>query len=1209
MFLSMFFFSSISIPMELPIKVDMDKIKSNELPEPYPLTRERICLNGIWDFYPIIDKSPKHGPILEKIPPLPVEKEWKKFQVPAKWRKIVPELAAVEFDFPKEWVKANRAWYRRDFTIPESMRRKRIKLKFNGVLVYTKVFVNDKSVGKHFCGVTPFEFDITHLIKFGQQNVLRMYVVNSDIHYIKKPVSRYKFTSRAPIYYSYSQGSAGIWQDVYLVSEPKVTVENVQIITSTRKKQITAKITISNYLDKPLRLLVAPSVTKLTGDPVKSLEAQDITVPAKSYKLVIFNRSWTKPKLWSPEEPNLYYLNTKILKDGTLVDENFQRFGFREFWINGKDFILNGHQIRLKGDWIGLTGASPDAHLRPEHLKLYFKIFKDANYAGTRIKGIDQTETALNICDEIGLPIIATGISDGPRFFDPAYTQEAMEHSVEDVRDWIKRDRNHPSILIWSTENEDNAPYKKNVFDRYVALDRTIIELDSTRPFMHDGDKYGGGDFHGWAPIKNFHYPGRTISLERQIYQFSEWNKNGKKPLILGEALLCGDEFTKFGGLFRQIGDKVWGELDHRYMEFDRIIKITTGGWRSYGLSGIMLHDNKTAILNAPLPAHLSGDEKRILQFEWKNYETPFAKPKYLLRSNLYFYNPWIDSIPSVIKTPMFETIKQAFAPKLVTLARSTDHNFWAGDEVTKNAYVINDSSDEIIGAYLKWRLSEYDGKEIISNKISLDIAQGDIKPFLIKFRMPRSQERELFKLEVYLVSSDGETISSNTQEITAYPHLSKLPQIKKPVFLYDKIGKTANLFKQQGISYQLIGLNDLSRLSPNGSVLIIGCNSMDKELIKISRLISSFTQKGGRLLAFEQETMHKCSRSFAFIRAPKHPIFNGLPPDRLKLWRTKHKEISGSTLGSDMGLNQKALIEVVSNDRDDIFSDFSPVVVETQPEKGRMVVCNLHITDACEQGEPEALIMLRNMLEYISQPVLANIRYIRYIGNKETKQFFSKIVGESNLKETLFENWNDIQNEDSVLILDNSNKDSNLVLNKKKISSFANQGGTVLYAGGYRFNGFHWLPISIDTRELPIKIKSPGKTSFGAFHLWKRSDDPILDGLGDLYVLESKRAKQYYIGDQIEGLIHGFLKPQAPWETGFEIATTETCSYKGLRRRPYYGTSGDAALIFMKHGKGMYILSLIPTKPTKLSTKLYSTILSNIGVSCKNYEPLSIFN
>lgn len=1184
LFLCLFFFSGLSVSMELPIGVDMTRFNLKDLPGPYPLTRERICLNGVWDFFPIVDEKPRHGPILEKIPPMPSEKDWKKFQVPAKWRKICAHMAAVEFDFTRDWVKANRAWYRRDFTVPASMRGKRIKLCFKGILVYTEIFVNDTSVGKHYCGVTPFELDITDVVNVEQKNTLRMYVVNSDIHYIKKSVSRYEYTSRAPIYYSYSQGSAGIWQDVYLVAEPNVVIEDVQVITSTRKKEITAKISLANYADNTFHLLVRPTVTELAGDIVNSLGFQNVTISGNSKTVLVFKKTWPNPELWSPEKPNLYRLHTEVTEDGTILDEHFQRFGFREFWCEGKDFMLNGRRISLKGDWLGLTGASPDAHLRAEYMRMYYESFKKANYLGTRVMGIDQTETALDICDEIGLPIIATGISDGPRFFDPAYMQEAMEHSLKDMQDWIRRDRNHPCILIWSTENEDQAPGKKEVFDRYLALDSTIMEIDPTRPFMHDGDGCGGGDFKGWAPIKNFHYSGRRLSLERQIHQFAKWREQGGKPFVLGEIMGCADEFTKYGGLFRQIGEMVWGDLEYRYKEFDRIIKLTTGGWRSYGLSGIILHGNRLAILNAPLNASFPGREERMLGFHWDDLNTPFAKPKFLYRSNLDFFNPWIDTVPPFIQTPMFESVKQAFAPILVTLARSTDHNFWSGEEVTKNVYVINEAPGDVRDASLYWRLSDYEGKEMAANNIVIEkIAQGEIKSFSVRFMLPLSTKRKLLRLEVVLMSDDGTTISSDSSEITVYPRISDTLQTGMTVFLYDKIGRTSNLLKQQGINFHLIGLDELSQLSPNGSLLIIGCNSVDEEVLNGSYLFSSFVQNGGRVLIFDQETGQECSRSFAFIRAPHHPIFQGLPSHRIELWRTKLREITGSTLSYGTSLKQTILVEVVADAKDSIFSDFSPVVIEMEQGKGRMVFCNLRVTDACEEGDPEAVIMLRNLVSYTSIVSPKRPR-VRYVGNEEGRQFLKETINVLNIEDVSAEGWTLDLAENSLLILGNGIKPSQFLCEKDRISSFVEKGGIVLAVVESREGRLDWTPVPIDIRKLP-----------GAFHLWKKTDDPLLDGLGDLYILESERARYYYTGDQISGLTHGFVRPVSPWKIGYEIATTKTNSYLGLRRRPHYDSEYDGAFVFLKHGKGLYILSLLPTKNARLSTKLYSAIFTNI--------------
>jgi Glycosyl hydrolases family 2/Glycosyl hydrolases family 2, TIM barrel domain len=487
--------------------------------------------------------------------------------------------------------------------------------------------------------------------------------------------------------------------------KPRIRSANVFVKMSYRHKQIAADVELRNEGSVDRAVTVTGLVEDLPGQAVKDLGQQAERIPAGSTARISLTRAWSDPRLWSPEELNLYCLHTKVLEGDRLVDEHFQRFGFREFWIQGQSFYLNGRRLCLFGDWVGLLGCGQDACLRPEYCRAFVKNLKGMNYSGTRMQAIGTVPALLDACDELGLPIIATGISDSAAFFDPSYADEALAHAKDDMRAWLRRDRNHPSILIWSTENEDQPPIrKKEVFARYQEIDRVFLENDPTRPFLHDGaaPAVARSDMDGWAPILCPHYIGGDNSFGERLRELQDWRDHYGKPPVLGEENIGRNEDP--GGLLsRLMGDRIYGEIGERDALWGWYIKRVIGAWRTYGVGGIIAHGNSLTTGNSPITATAAAGEevsrfwgRPVAEFHWSDLDTPFAKPKYVLDSNLDFVNPWVRSIPETMPTPLYAATRDVCSSVLATLSRAVEHNPYGGEGCAKNVYLMNDGLGDI---------------------------------------------------------------------------------------------------------------------------------------------------------------------------------------------------------------------------------------------------------------------------------------------------------------------------------------------------------------------------------------------------------------------------------------------------------------------------------------------------------------------------------
>lgn len=210
---------------------DFNLLPNSPLPGDSP---REVCLNGEWAFLPIEESSSLYSFLLSLFPRItlfpccrprnvpnfsPANHPLQgKIRVPSWWK------AVEEFGYPQAWREVKKGWYYRQLFIPEAMRGKRIKLRFMAVNFKAEVYLNDRFVGEHLGGFTPFELDVTGRAKPGSVNELAVRVTDTSA------ASDKEGSYGAPIAESTHQ--SGIWQDVFLVAYPEVYVEDVFVITS-----------------------------------------------------------------------------------------------------------------------------------------------------------------------------------------------------------------------------------------------------------------------------------------------------------------------------------------------------------------------------------------------------------------------------------------------------------------------------------------------------------------------------------------------------------------------------------------------------------------------------------------------------------------------------------------------------------------------------------------------------------------------------------------------------------------------------------------------------------------------------------------------------------------------------------------------------------------------------------------------------------------
>ncbi|MEI9959709.1 MAG: glycoside hydrolase family 2 TIM barrel-domain containing protein [Limisphaerales bacterium] len=489
--------------------------------------REHLSLDANWKFHLgddwpgalRLDKAgASEGPASEKFD----DHSWRTLNLPHDWAIELPfdknadtshGFKALGPGFPKNSI----GWYRRAFDLPAEDSGKRIWLTFDGVFRDATVWVNGWLIKRHESGYYPFREDITDVVKFGGANTIAVRVDASKFE-------------------GWFYESAGIYRHVWLDKTAPVAIAPDGIYISTRFK-------INSEVSKVLRSSVpaGPAQINVTvellndatnqswqfshevskeGKPSWEIDADmkyEIVTPNGETNVVKNKSSGMKsvrlitnkgvavaafdiasPELWSPENPKLYKLVTTIFTEGKIVDRQETEFGIRTVAFDkDKGFLLNGQPYVLKGtcnhqDMAGVGAALPDA-------LQYFRIRKLKEFGDNayRTSHNPPTPELLEACDRLGMIVM-----DENRL---------LGSDSENLRKWdeeIRRDRNHPSVCIWSIANEEfsvqDSPQAANVARTMQAY---VKQLDPTRPVIYaspEGDVFDG--INGVIEVRGWNY-------------------------------------------------------------------------------------------------------------------------------------------------------------------------------------------------------------------------------------------------------------------------------------------------------------------------------------------------------------------------------------------------------------------------------------------------------------------------------------------------------------------------------------------------------------------------------------------------------------------------------------------------------------------------------------------------------------------------------
>jgi beta-galactosidase len=360
-------------------------------------------------------------------------------------------------------------WYRKAFTLPLNAKGRYFSIEFDGAMSNSKVWLNGEELGGRPYGYSSFELDLTPHLKFGAPNVIAVRLTPED---------------RSSRWYP----GAGIYRNVWLTATGSVHVAHWGTYVTTpevtdARATVAVKTEVRNRNSQPAKIVVRSTLLDPAGKTVAK-HAADLTIPPSGKQTVSASLAVSQPQRWDVEQPRLHTLVTEVFEGKRVVDRYTTPFGIRTIEFDkARGFLLNGRHLKLQGVCmhhdLGALGAAVNRRATERQLQ----IMQGCGVNAIRTSHNPPSPELLEYCDRLGLLVMdeAFDMWRIPKVPN-GYSKYFDEWSERDLRDMARRDRNHPSVIMWSIGNEipeQNRPDGWQIAKRLTDL---FHEEDPTRP-------------------------------------------------------------------------------------------------------------------------------------------------------------------------------------------------------------------------------------------------------------------------------------------------------------------------------------------------------------------------------------------------------------------------------------------------------------------------------------------------------------------------------------------------------------------------------------------------------------------------------------------------------------------------------------------------------------------------------------------------------
>ena len=516
-----------------------------------------------WKFY--------KGDIAEAQAPAFDDRKWRMLDLPHDWS--IEESFDSKLASCTAFLPCGIAWYRKTFTVPADASDKSIRVRFDGVMNHSTVWCNGRQVGERPYGYSSFTCDLTPAIKFGGENVIAVCVNHQQ--------------------YADSRwyAGSGIYRNVFLSCTDKFHVDTNGTYVRTSSVTVdSADVDVQTIIKNDGA--VAKNVTLVTqirddkGETVASAD-QTAPVPAGGQYQFATTGKVARPALWSPDHPAMYTVLTHVKTDGSVVDEDSTPFGIRTFKFDpAKGFSINGQNIKLKGVCVhheaGALGAAVPIQVWQRRLKL----LQGAGCNAIRCSHNPPAPEFLDLCDRMGFLVMDEAFDEwtggkkkwivGHNVGEPGtdgYHSDFHQWADIDIRDMVIRDRNHPSIIMWSIGNEidyTDDPFPPDSKSLPLVAERLIEDVkavDTTRPVTAACAFPATNLFKKLLDIEGYNYmerlypgdhaasPTRVIYGSENFHTLTAWQAVAQNDYIAGQFLWTGIDYLGEAGVWPSHGN------------------------------------------------------------------------------------------------------------------------------------------------------------------------------------------------------------------------------------------------------------------------------------------------------------------------------------------------------------------------------------------------------------------------------------------------------------------------------------------------------------------------------------------------------------------------------------------------------------------------------------------------------------------------------
>jgi beta-galactosidase len=486
------------------------------------------------------------------------DESWRKLDLPHDWSiegKVHPKnpTGGGGGYFP-----AGIGWYRKTFHVPDELKAKKTTIYFEGVYMNSEVFINGKSLGVYPYGYSSFSYDLTPYLNFGRKNVIAVRVDNSQ-----------QMNSR---WYS----GSGIYRHVWMLVTDPVHVAHWGVAVSTpvvssNKATVLIKTKVKNETSSAQHVVVKTILWNKSSKTVGNGQVK-IELAANSEKEITQNIQVSTPMLWTPETPHLYQARVQVIKNKKVLDDTKTDFGIRSIKFTAEQgFQLNGKTVKINGGCVhhdnGCLGAA--AFDRAEERKV--ELLKAGGFNAVRTSHNPPSEAFLEACDRLGLLVmdesfdcwkVGKNKNDYAKYFNVWWER--------DLEAMVLRDRNHPSVFMWSIGNEIPERGSPEAIETATMLIKTVKKLDTTRPvtsaIVNNGKKWEAFDslfavhdvagynynLHS-APADHQRVPSRMI-VHTESYPkdaFVNWKLVQENNYIIGDFVWTAMDYLGESGIGR----------------------------------------------------------------------------------------------------------------------------------------------------------------------------------------------------------------------------------------------------------------------------------------------------------------------------------------------------------------------------------------------------------------------------------------------------------------------------------------------------------------------------------------------------------------------------------------------------------------------------------------------------------------------------------